>query len=144
MKKLFALMMALAMLLTLCACGKEAPEDVINNDAPAATDAPQVDAPADAPAEEETVDERITYTVKVVDEEGNPFASTMVQMCQGENCTPAVTDAEGVAVFKMTEEADYEVKLIQMPEGYAYAADAEAFHFDAGSYEMTITLKVAA
>lgn len=144
MKKFLALMLALVMLLTLCACGKEAPEQKPANDVPPVADAPQADAPADEPAEEETVDDRITYTVKVVDEEGNPFASTMVQMCQGENCTPAVTDADGVAVFKMAEEADYEVKLIQMPEGYAYAADAEAFHFDAGSYEMTITLKVAA
>ena len=144
MKKLFALLLALAMVLALCACGGNDQADEPAADVPA-TDAPAVDAPVeDEPAqEEEPADDRITYTVTVVDEEGNPFASTMVQMCQGENCVPAVTDADGVAVFKMSEEAAYEVKLIQMPEGYAYAEDAEVFHFASGSYEMTITLKAA-
>ena len=142
MKRMLALLLALVMLLALCACGGK--EDPPVADAPVA-DAPVVDAPvADEPQQdEEPEDDRITYTVTVVDEEGKPFASTMVQMCQGENCVPTVTDEAGVATFKMAEEADYEVKLIQMPEGYAYAADAEVFHFDAGSYEMTITLKTA-
>lgn len=142
LKRMLALLLAMVLVLALCACGGKEEEKAPAADAPVA-DAPVADAPVADEPEEEPEDDRITYTVTVVDEAGNPFASTMVQMCQGENCVPAVTDAEGVAVFKMAEEADFEVKLIQMPEGYAYATDAEVFHFDTGSYEMTITLKVA-
>lgn len=90
---------------------------------------------------EETVDDgKVTYTVKVVDENGDPVANAAVQICK-DSCLPGVTNEEGVAIFNVVED-DYKVSFMAMPEGFQ--ADAEEFYFEDGSYELTITLKAAA
>jgi len=63
MKKLIALLLALAMVLSLAACGAK-------TDAPAATEAPKADAPAAEPpkAEEPKVEENLTETQKIIKE----------------------------------------------------------------------------
>lgn len=83
----------------------------------------------------------ISYTVTVVDQEGNPVSGVMVQMCK-DSCIPGVTNDAGVAAFRMYED-DYKVSLLTMPEGYAYAGEEEIFYFETGSYELTIVLKPA-
>ena len=133
--KCFAILaLVLCLALSLCACGNAAG----NTETTAETTADTTAATQEAT---ETVDDgKVTYTVKVVDEGGNPVAGAMVQLCK-ETCLPGLTNAEGVAQFDVVED-EYKVSFMVMPEGYQ--ADAEAFYFDDGSYEMTITLKAAA
>lgn len=143
MKRLFAILLVLCLSIALVACG--------GTEEPAQeTEAPE--QPTAAPvAEPETTEEPteaeptgIVYTVYVKDEGGNPIASAMVQMCEGTNCMPAATDANGAATFNAAQEADFEVKFLTLPAGYEYTTEDQVFHFDAGSHELTITLKAVA
>lgn len=150
--KLLALVLAFAMVVALCACGST------GNDAPATGDT-NSDAANDTtsntqPAEgtedttadpvettEATVPEgKAVYTVTVVDEGGNPVAGAMVQLCL-DACIPGVTNEKGVATYTV-DVADYKVSFVSLPQGYS--CDESEFYFDAGSYEMTITLKAVA
>ena len=124
---IFALIACLS--LGLCACGAA--------DAPETTGTPETTASVPAT----TVDDgKVTYTVKVVDTDGNPMANVAVQICK-ETCLPGMTNDEGVAVFNVVED-DYKVSFMTVPAGFE--AEAEEFYFEAGSYELTITLKAAA
>lgn len=86
-------------------------------------------------------DNKLSYKVTVVDDGGNPVAGAMVQMCK-DSCVPAVTNADGVAEFKL-EAADYDVKFIELPAGYTYSGDEQVFKFADGELKLTITLKKA-
>lgn len=128
MKNIYALLLALCLMLGLCACGNNA-------------DANESTTAGTTETTEATVDDgKVTYTVKVVDEGGNPIAGAMVQLCL-EACIPALTNAEGVATYNLAE-ADYKVSFVQMPEGYT--ADATEYYFENGKCDMTITLKAVA
>ncbi len=85
----------------------------------------------------QTADSKVTYRIKVVDEANKPMPNVMVQLCK-DSCFPATTNQEGVAEFNLAE-AEYKASVTVMPEGYR--AEAEEFRFEAGSYELTITLK---
>ena len=144
MKKLIAMLLALVMLLSLVACGQT-------------PDAPQAEDPTDPPAsepqqtepsenvEQPPVNENPVYTVKIVDEGGNPVVGVMVQICQGETCLPGpVSDANGVVTFQVAE-ADYKVSFLGgVPAGYEYTTEETEFYFEDGSYEVTIVLKAVA
>lgn len=137
-KVLMILSLALCLMLCLAACGNGD-----NGTEPAQTTEPSV-AETTAPTEEVTEpsdDGKQTYTITLVDTEGNPIANTMVQLCS-ESCVPSVTDENGVATFNLPE-ADYYASVSMMPEGYTYEADAEKFYFEDGSFDVTITLKAA-
>jgi hypothetical protein len=99
------------------------------------------DEPADVPAENTNP----VYTVKIVDEGGNPVVGAMVQMCQGETCMPGpLSDATGTVTFQIPE-ADYKVSFLgSVPAGYDYTTEETEFHFEDGSYELTIVLKAVA
>lgn len=140
MKQISLLALALCLALSLCACGgSEAPA----TEAPA-TEAPVTEAPAtEAPETEANLAEGMTvYTIKVVDEGGNPIAGAMVQMCK-DSCIPGMTDAEGVATFTMAED-DYKVSFLTMPAGFELVDETTEFYFESGSTEMTLTLKAVA
>ncbi len=128
-KRFLALTLALCLALALCACGNTA----ANQPAPST---PETTEGTTAPVD----DGKVTYTVKVVDEGGNPVASAAVQLCK-DSCLPGMTNAEGVATFRVVEDT-YKVSFMVVPAGFE--AEAEEFYFDAGSYELTITLKAAA
>ena len=138
MKKLLICVLAVVMLLSLCACGGEkAPAET----KPAETEAPVVVTEAPVEETEAVLPEgMVQYAVTVVDEAGAPVAGAMVQLCK-DSCVPAVTDANGVATFTLPED-DYKASMLAMPAGYAYAGEADTFYFE-GAYELTITLKVA-
>lgn len=134
LKCLMAIVLMLAMALSLAACGGEtAPE----------TEAPETEAPVvttEAPvAETEAPVEEDAYLVTVVDEAGNPIAGAMVQLCK-DTCFPGVTGADGVAKFVLAEDA-YKVSFLALPAGYTYVDDTQEFYFEDGSMELTITLK---
>lgn len=144
-KKMLALVLALCLVLGLCACGGQKAEET-----PAAPQEPVVDAPAAPPAQEPEKEEEpeapagTVYTVYVQDEGGNPIAGAMVQVCQGELCLmPTATDENGAAAFTVAEEAEYEAKFLMLPAGYDYTTEEQVFHFGS-SFELTITLKTVA
>ena len=134
MKNIVMLLLALSLVFALCACGETAEPATTTQATTEATE-------AKTETTEPTVPEgKAVYKVKVVDEGGNPVAGAMVQLCL-EACIPSVTDAEGVATYTV-DEANYKVSFVAMPQGYA--SDVTEFYFDAGSYELTITLKAVA
>ena len=129
----------LCMMMTMCACGgssEAAPTQAAPTEAP-------VQEVTEAPVETEpTLAEGMAvYTVKVVDEGGNPIAGAMVQMCK-DSCVPGVTDAQGVASFTLAED-DYKASMLTMPAGFEYAEETDAYYFENG-YELTIVLKAVA
>lgn len=127
-KRFLVFALTLCLVLGLCACSE-----------PAASGGETTTEPTQNTTE--TADDgKVTYTVKVVDEGGNPVASAAVQLCK-DSCLPGMTNAEGVASFNVVED-DYKVSFMTMPEGYE--AEAEEFYFDDGAYELTITLKAVA
>lgn len=138
MKSILTLLLALVMVFTLFACSNAPDADKEDKDDSKETTAPKDDAEETTkPTENEPEDNNVTYTVKVVDENNNPIAGAMVQLCL-DACIPGLTDASGVATFSQPA-ADYKVSFVQVPEGYT--CDAEAFFFDGDSTEMTITVK---
>ena len=131
LRNILALALALVLAISLCACGGNdtAPETTEGTTAPNNT----------VETTEETVDDgKVTYTVTVLDEAGNPIAGAFVQLCL-ESCIPSATNAEGKAIYNV-EQADYKVSFLSMPAGYT--CDEEAFYFD-GEFDLTITLKAA-
>ena len=142
---LSVLCVLLCALVLLCACGGD------NN--PTETDSAEVTTEAPAPVtdpetNEETdpetvVDGKVTYTIIVVDADGNPVEGVDVQMCDvdGVCLLPVKTDANGVATFEK-DEATYYVTIAACPEGFV--ADSETKHsFAEGATEMTVTLEKA-
>lgn len=135
MKKILSVCLLLCLLVSLCACGEAEPAAT---EIP--TEAPTTEAPTEAPTDPASAG----YTVKVVDEGGNPIVGAMVQLC-AETCLPAVTDAEGVASFAGAEvRDDYKISFVMLPEGYDYVDDVQEFHFADGEMDYTITLKAVA
>ncbi len=141
MKKLIALALALILALSLVACGQE--EAPAATDAPNATDAPVVtDAPivtTNKPEETKAPDGKITYTVKIQDEAGNPIAGAKVQICS-QLCIPTKADAQGVATWTVAKDT-YKISFLPGLEGYVLE---EAYYFEGDATEMTIILKAAA
>lgn len=141
MKKLIALLLALVMVIGLVACGETAPET------PEQTEpAPQQTEEATEVATEEVTEAQNTnpvYTVKIVDEAGNPVMGAMVQICQGETCMPGpLSGSDGTVTFQVAE-ADYKVSFLGgVPAGYEYTTEETEFYFE--NYEVTIVLKAVA
>lgn len=142
-KRLLAMLLALCLVLGLVACG-QSEEPTEPSEEPEQTEAApeQTEAPTEAPVVENTDP---VYTVTIVDEGGNPIAGAMVQICQGETCMPGpLSGSDGTVTFQVPE-ADYKVSFLGgVPAGYDYTTEETEFYFEAGSYEMTITLKAVA
>lgn len=133
MKKLFAALLLVCMAVCLCACGGNETKE------PEVT-LPQITLPQVTEPEEVGV----TYTVKLVDEGGNPVAGAMVQLC-AESCIPKLTDANGVAVFEnMEERSDYKASVTMYPEGYEQLGETVDHYLENGATEVTITVKAVA
>lgn len=126
--RILAALLAVLMLFTFAACtnsngGDETTEATAETTLPVADEVP-------------------SYTVKVVDEAGNPVAGAMVQICS-ENCYPNSTNAEGIATYNVVED-EYKVSFINIPAGYELASEQTEFYFEEGSNEIVITLKAVA
>lgn len=122
MKKIISVMLVLAMMLCLFACNndKKNPE---KNDPPAK-------------------DEKTTYTVRVIDDKGNPVAGVRVTFCpKGSTEVPWPTDAEGKAEYKSSKEMT--VKLTEAPAGFEYDKINFAQSFDENNM-LTIVLSAKA
>lgn len=128
-KILLAALLAVLMMVSLCACVGGQPDD--NTDgttttAPTTTTTTQPD------------DDKTTYKVTVLDEDGAPVVGAFVQICK-ETCIPCATDDNGVATWSLDED-EYKVSFVMAPTGYAVE---EAYYFDGDATEMTITIKKA-
>lgn len=141
MKKLLVSLLTICTVTVFCACGGSGEENNAQTpDTQVQVEDTQAVVPDTQVAESEVVEDgKVEYCVTLVDEEGNPFAGVMLQMCK-DLCVPAVTDEAGVARFNL-EEDYYDVKVTALPEGYTYSGDEDVFHFEDGSLELTITLK---
>jgi len=128
--RLLCLVLALVLAVSLCACGGNA-----GNTTEASTTQTTTAATTAATQPD---DGKVTYTITVTDEAGNPMAGVMTQICL-DTCLPGVTNANGVATFKVVE-ADYKASIPAPPEGYAPVSDT---YFD-GGYDLTLVLKAAA
>ena len=129
LNKVLILVLSLCMVLAFTACGEtaeqtqpETTQAVVETTLPVANENP-------------------VYTVKVVDDAGNPIAGAMVQICS-DNCYPGVTNAEGIATFSVVEDT-YKVSFISIPEGYALTGDAPEFYYEDGGRDITIILTAA-
>ena len=125
-KMLLAGLLAVVMLASLCACaggGTSNTNGTTTTTTKATTTTTKVD------------DGKVTYTVTVKDQDGNPVANAMVQICK-ETCMPTVTDANGVATWRMDED-EYKVSFAMKPEGYTVE---ENYYFDEDATSMDIVI----
>lgn len=140
MKKFFAAMLLVSMIFSLCACGGSViiePQDT----QPQVTEPQPTQPVTTEPAPTEP--EGVTYTIKVVDEGGNPVAGAMVQLC-AEVCMPRITGADGAAVYENQEErSDYKASVTVYPAGYEALGEQVDFYFD-DAFEVIITVKAVA
>lgn len=58
-----------------------------------------------------------SYVVKYVDQDGNPVAGVMCQVCDDATCQVFVSDADGVCAFTLAPYA-WEIHTLKVPEGY--------------------------
>ena len=142
LKKSFAIILMAGMVLGLCACGNgNAGESGSEDKKPNTEVGSTVDTGKEDDKNSEVEDGKVTYTVKVVDENGNPIVGALVQMCS-DTCFPSATDANGVATFKLAD-AEYKVSFLTLPAGYTHAGTEENYYFDGDATDLTITLKKA-
>lgn len=140
MKKLAILLATLlALACLLIACDQTPAEDGTTPDttvAEAPTDAP-VDTPTEAPTQAPSG--KITYTVTVKDQNGNPVEGAAVQMCDDSGCKmPAATDANGVVTFTYAK-SNYHITIVECPDGYICDPE-QSFYFEGESTELTATI----
>ena len=145
-KSLLLIMLSVCLTVCLCACGDDTtPAD--NNNTTTTQNGGNSSAITTTTTQARTTTTtaaagKVTYTVTVTDEAGNPVPGVRVQLCL-ESCLPTVTSAQGVATWQNMDEADYKISFWDaLPEGYS--SDATEFHFADGSYELTIVLKTVA
>lgn len=69
------------------------------------------------PGEAVEVITEAAYTVKYVDQDGNPVAGVMCQVCDEETCQVYTSDENGVCEFVLAPYA-WEIHTLKLPEGY--------------------------
>ena len=142
MKKI-ALMLAMLLALSclLMACDTPAPDtDTTAAETEAPTETP-TEAPAEAPTEAptEAPSTKVTYTVTVKDQNGNPVEGAAVQMCDDKGCKmPAATNAEGVVTFTY-DPSNYHITIVECPAGYTCDPE-QAFYFEGEATELTVEI----
>ena len=134
MKRLFAFILTVCMMLCLCACGSSQ-QSPSTEGTETTTNATEPTTEATEPTTE-VADP--SYVVTVVDQNNEPVAGAWVQLCL-ESCVPAMTDENGVANFFL-EEADYKVGFTVTPAGYEFIDGIDAWYFAEGENTITITL----
>ncbi|MBR5797690.1 MAG: Ig-like domain-containing protein [Clostridia bacterium] len=146
MKRFLILALALVLMLTfVVACNDKTPEVPDNNDDKTEQPDDQNQQPGDPDdkTEEPTQPAKVTYTITVKDQDGNPIADVEAQICVDGVCKkPNVTNENGVVTFTMDDPGE-SVLSLQIneggsPAGYEYPTDKIAI--EAGQTEVTVTL----
>lgn len=129
-----ALVLSAMMMLVACDGGDAEVTTEQTTAAPGQTTA----APETTTEEVTTDDGKVTYTVKVVDENGAPVKDAAIQFCDDGGCRmPVATNAEGIVTLTDVE-SNFHVTVASVPAGFA--ADSTEYYFD-GEFELTITLQ---
>ena len=133
---LLALMLALSCLLMAC----DGVEPNTDTTEAATTEAPAeitTEAPTEQPTEAPST--KVTYTVTVKDQDGNPVEGAAVQMCDDKGCKmPSATDANGVVTFTY-DPSNYHITVVECPDGYTCDPE-QAFYFEGEATELTVTV----
>ena len=69
------------------------------------------------PTTSATTSSEVTYTVKYVDQNGQPVAGVTCQVCDDTTCATYQSDENGVCEFTLPPYA-YEIHTLKLPEGY--------------------------
>ena len=69
------------------------------------------------PTTSATTSSEVTYTVKYVDQNGQPVAGVTCQVCDDTTCATYQSDENGVCEFSQPPSA-YEIHTLKLPEGY--------------------------
>ena len=88
--------------------------------------------------------DKVTYTVTVVDQNGDAVVGALVQMCTilengetGQCMLPMPTDANGVRTLSW-EETDFYATITKVPDGYT--TDTTTKHYFDGEVSITVTV----
>ena len=145
MKKFLIIALTIVLMLTmLVACNDDTSEVPDNNDDK--TEQPDNNQPADpddGKEDEPVKPAKVTYTITIKDQDGNPIAEVEAQICVDGVCKkPNVTDENGVVKFSMDDPGDSTLSLQinegGSPAGYEYPTEKIAI--EAGQTEVTVTL----
>lgn len=90
---------------------------------------PSTDEVAEAP--QLPMEGMASYTIKCVDQDGNPVTGTMINVCTDETCTPMPVDENGVLEFTMPA-YPYVLHVLIVPEGYEFDKTVEEIAPEAG------------
>lgn len=136
-KTLLAALLAVAMMVSLCACVGGEPDDktdgTTTTTTTTTTTAPTVD------------DSQVTYTVKVLDDAGAPVVGAMLQTCNDDGCIPHLTptDATGTITFQRPKDEEYDLKFVMPVAGYDVDVNQSYATINEDTTEVTITLNKA-
>lgn len=92
----------------------------------------------------DVTDGKITYTIYVVDNEGNAVVGAKLQMCDSNGCSPILkgTDEEGKVTASKTA-SDFKAQIRTLPAGYT-EIEAGAYHYFDANNTVTITVNKTA
>ena len=80
-----------------------------------------------------------SYTVLVVDQNGQTVPGCVIGFCTEESCVPIITDESGKALFR-GEPYAYHLQLLSVPEGYDYTGSDDLFaRAEGDSVTITVT-----
>ena len=142
LKRVFAVVFMLCMVFSLTACGGGSGNGDTEKNSQN-TGSQNSEANKDSENSESQKNEipegKAVYSVKVVDEAGNPVKSAMVQMCLT-TCVFGQTNDEGIATFTLDDAEGYKAEVLSLPEGYAEVSE-DPVYLESGSKEVTLTVK---
>lgn len=79
-----------------------------------------------------------TYTVRVVDQNGDPVPEVAIAFCSATGCTNAYTDEEGRCVYKGPA-YKYHVTVVEAPDGYSEDFDDDVY---TEKYSCSMTIEI--
>lgn len=86
---------------------------------------------------EEEIPSEVTYSVRYVDQNGNPVAGAMLQVCDDNICQVFVSDDNGVCTFTLPPYG-YELHTLSVPNGYVL--NTEVYIAEELGGDLTITI----
>lgn len=139
MKRVFAVVFMLCMVFSLTACGGSGNGDTEKNSQNTENSEVDKNSENSESQKDEIPEGKAVYSVKVVDEAGNPVKGAMVQMCLT-TCVFGQTNDEGIATFTLDDAEGYKAEVLSLPEGYAEESE-DPVYLESGSKEVTLTVK---
>lgn len=136
--RLTAVVMMLAVLLCLAACGGGEPTTPATQKPTNKPTTAPTTAPTTVPTSTGFVVPEHTYKVKVVDQNGDIVVGATVQFCL-ESCMFKPTEQDGYAYFNVEVKDGYKAQIIAAPEGYSFDPELIVY-LEPGQTELTLTI----